>query len=274
MIDSDRNDSTDDLEIDIGSIETQRDEVDQQEESEEVESQTDEATNDESVEVEQVKTKKSGYIPIDDPAIKARVDELTRKMHAERKEKEAAYRELQKYQKEPEPPKEVPPPSADPVTDPEVYRQQWAAREQFIRDQVKYESEAEQRKQQSAATEQAKQEKLLATYNKNIERLKINQNELQAAANTVTQYGISKDLTEFLLEDDDGPAIVKFLHHNVDVLADVVNMSPAKAVSYIERAIRAKVNVKPISKAPPPPTRVNGSRLSSASVEVDGTTYE
>src|SRR5690606_38148522 len=108
-------------------------------------------------------------------------DQLTREKHEARREVERMQRELQQYKKEPEPPKEVPPPSADPVTDPDAYRQQWSAREQYIKDQVKFESESEQRKQQSAANEQKKTEQLLTTYNKNIDRLKISRDDLKKA---------------------------------------------------------------------------------------------
>lgn len=272
MIDSDQDDNIEDLEID-GSLEEEV--TDNEEGSSEESSEQESESTEESVDsAEPVKPKKTGYVEITDPAVKARVDELTRKMHAERKEKEAAYRELQQYKREPEPPKEVPPPSADPVTDPDTYRQQWSAREQYIKDQVKFESESEQRKQQSAAAEQRKTEQLLTTYNKNIDRLKISRDDLKKASDTLTQYGIDDGLTTFLLEDDDGPAIVKFLHNNVDVLADLVSMSPVKAAAFIERSVRGKLNVKPISKAPPPPTKVSGSRTSSATVDVDGTVYE
>lgn len=231
----------------------------QDEDEEQVSSET------ESAESEEVKPVKAGYVEIKDPAVKARVDELTRKMHENARRAEAAERKLQQAQKEPEPPKEVPPPSADPVTDPDAYRQQWSAREQYIKDQVKFESESQQRKQQSEAVEQRKHEQLLATYNKNIDRLKISQEDLKKAADTVTQYGISKDLTEFLLEDDDGPAIVKYLHQNVDVLADLVSMSPVKAAAFIERSIRAKLNEKQVSKAPLPATKVQGARKTESS---------
>lgn len=273
MIDSDQDDNIEDLEIDEGSIESQAEEI-EQDEGAESEAQESESTEESESEAEQVKQDKKSYVDIKDPAVKARVDQLTREKHEARREVERMQRELQQYKKEPEPPKEVPPPSADPVTDPDVYAQQVRAREQYIKDQVKFESESQQRKQQSEANEQRKQEQLLTTYNKNMARLKVSPEDLKKAADTVTQYGISKELTEFLLEDDDGPAIVKYLHGNVDVLADLVSMSPVKAAAFIERSIRGKLNAKPISKAPPPPTKVSGSRTSSATVDADGTTYE
>lgn len=274
MIDSDQNDNIDDFEID-GSLEeesTNDEQVDSGEESTEQESESSEESADSAEPVKQ--DKKIGYVEIKDPIVKHRVNQLTKEKHDALREVERMQRELQQYKKEPEPPKEVPTPSADPVTDPEVYAQQMRAREQYVREQVKYESETEQRKQQSAAAEQARQERMLTTYNKNIERLKINQEDLKRAADTVTQYGINKELTEFLLEDDDGPAIVKYLHGNVDVLSDLVTMSPVKAAAYIERNIRAKLTVKQTSKAPPPPTKVHGSRSPSAAADADGTIYE
>jgi len=268
---SDQIDNTEELEVD-GSLEAE-DETEAEEIEEESES-NDESTNDEpESDAEEAPAKKSGYVEFSTPEQKARVAEITRKRYEAEREAAKLKRELEQYRKEPEPPKEVPPPSADPVTDPDVYAKQAREREAYIREATKYETESEQRKKQSAESEQKRQGALLETYNKNIERLKVNPKVLAKAADTCTAYGISKELVEELLEDEDGPAIVAYLGNNVDDLAEVTSLSTAKAVKYIERQIRSKIHSKQTSKAPPPPTRVNGSRP-KASVAVNGTTFE
>lgn len=228
------------------------------EESEEVE----EWDSQESEESESVPAKKSRYVEIKDPQVRARVDQLTREKHEAIRAKEELERKLQQYEKEPEAPKEVPIPTADPVTDSELYVAQLKQREQYIRDQAKYETDSHARQQQKQAAEQARQEALQATYKQNIERLKVNQDVLAKAADVCEKFGIGRnpDLVEYLMEDDDGPAIVAYLGSNPTELAEISTMKPTKAISYIERAIRAKAMKKPVSKAPPPPTKVNGSR--------------
>lgn len=268
---SDQIDNTDDLEID-GSLEAE--ETTEAEEIEEESESNDDSTGDESdSDAEEATAKKTGYVEFSTPEQKARVAEITRKRYEAEREAAKLKRELQQYQKAPEAPKEVPPPSADPVTDPDIYAKQAREREAYIREATKFETESEQRKQQSAQTEQKRLESLAETYNKNAERLKINPKVLQKAADTCTHYGISKELVEELLEDEDGPAIVAYLGHNIEDLAEVTSLSTAKAVKYIERQVRSKIHSKQTSKAPPPPTRVNGSRPKSGVVE-NGTTFE
>jgi len=217
-------------------------------------------TDDDSQEKDEVKPQKAGYVEFSTPEQKARVAEITRKRYEAERETARLKAELEQYKKAPEPPKEVPPPSADPVTDPEIYAKQAREREAYIREAAKFETESAQREQQSAAIEQQKQARLVENYNRNIERLKINPAMLAKAADTCTAYGISKELVNELLDDEDGPAIVAYLGNNIDDLAEVTSVSTAKAIKYIERQVRSKLNVKQTSKAPPPPTKVTGSR--------------
>jgi hypothetical protein len=268
---SDQIDNTEDLEID-GSLEAE-DETEAEEIEEESESNDDSVDAESDGGEEEAPAKKSGYVEFSTPEQKARVAEITRKRYEAEREAAKLKSELEQYRKPPEPPKEVPQPTADPVTDPDIYAQQARAREAYIREATKFETESEQRKQQSAQSEQKRMGTLVETYNKNAERLKVSPAVLAKAADVCTQYGITKELVEELLEDEDGPAIVAYLGHNVEDLAEVTSLSTAKAVKYIERQVRAKLNTKQTSKAPPPPTRVNGSRPKAGVVE-NGTVFE
>lgn len=234
-----------------------------QEDSQEVEN------NEESEdEAEQVKPKKKeGFVEFTTPEQKARVAQLTREKHENARKAEALARELEQYKKEPEPPKEVPAPTADPVTDPELFARQQQERDKYIREHTKFESESELRKQAKQQAENQRKEALVDGYLANRDRLKINPAALAKASDVCAQYGITGDhpLVEELLEDKEGPAIVKFLAENPEHLAEIAGLKPTRALAYIEREVRAKLNVKKQSKAPPPPTKVSGTRQSSSS---------
>lgn len=239
---------------------------------------TDNETDDS--EPEPVKTKKPGYVEIKDPAVKARVDQLSREKHenfrkaeSESRRADALARELEEL-KRPGPPKEVKVPDADPITQPDLYVRQQQERERYIRDQVKYESDAEVREQSRKQTETQKRSAMVDGYKANMDRLKLAPEVMQVASDTCAKFGITGNhpLIDELLEDKDGPAIVKYLHDNQEHLAEIASMRPAKAFAYIEREIRNKLKAKPASKAPPPPTKMNGTRKSDSDKR-SGRTY-
>lgn len=237
------------------------------------EEQEHDAEAEESEESEEVKPKKDGYVEITDPKVKARVDQLSREKHenhrkaeAERRRADELARKLEEYER-PAPPKEVPAPIADPVTDPDAFARQQQEREKYLREATKYEMESEARTQARQQAETQKKNALVEGYAANMARLKLNPQVLAQAAKVCADYGINDNhpLTEDLLEDKDGPAIVKFLADNPEHLAEVASLKPTKALAYIEREIRAKLNERKQSKAPPPPTKVSGTRSSSSS---------
>lgn len=230
---------------------------------------------DEPEESEKVKPKKDGYVEITDPKVKARVDQLSREKHeairkaqADARRADTLARELEELRR-PAPPKEVPPPSADPITEPQEFARQQQHRDEYIRAQTKYDSDTESRNQAKQQAEVQKRSEMVNGYLANMERLKLNPGVLAKAADVCGKYGIGHDhpLTDDLLEDKDGPAIVKYLADNEEHLVEIANMRPSKALAYIEREIRAKLNVKPQSKAPPPPTKVHGTRQSGKVVD-------
>lgn len=215
-------------------------------------------------ESEQVKPKKTGYVEFT-PEQKERVDQITRKRYEAERKAAALEKELTQYKKPPEPPREVPVPDADPITQPGLFAQQQQDRDKYIREHTKFEAETEARSKQEQANEQARFGSLVDKYNKNIETLGINPKTIKAASDILAAAGIGKELTEFLLDDDDGPALVAHLGANLDDTEMVIGMSPIKAVAYIERQIRSRLKTKAVSKAPPPPNKVNGTRTSAQS---------
>ena len=268
MSDSDQIEPEDDgLEIELGE------EVLEEEQSEsEADDQGDEEEESEGGEQVPAEKKESGYVEFDEKQ-KARVDEITRKRYAAERERDELKRELQQYKKPPEAPREIPAPTADPVTDPDLYVRQQQAREQYVREHTIYEANAQASQQQKQAAEAERFGSLVEKYNKNVTRLGISTKVLAEADKTLTSAGISKDLIEFLLDEDDGPALVAHLGANPDDAEAIIRMPSLKVGAFIERQIRSKLKSKPVSKAPQPPTTVRGTRPTKG-VEIDGTTYE
>ena len=264
MIDSDQSPATgDDFEIDLGDLTV---DTDNTEETESTESTETESHSEETVQ------KKSGYVEFTEEQ-KPRVAEITRKRYEAERRAEALEKELAQYKKPPEPPKEVPVPNADPITEPDLFARQQHDRDKYIREHTTYEAVTEAQKQQQQAKEAEKFGSLVEKYNSNIEKLGVNPKSLKSASDNLAAAGIGKELTEFLLDDDQGPALVVYLDANPEDAEMVLGMSPARAASYIERNIRSKLSVKQTSKAPPPPTKISGIRT-AGNVEADGTLYE
>lgn len=221
---------------------------------------------------EKVQAKKSGYVEFT-PEQQARVNDITRKRHDAERRAQAAERELAKYKKPPEPPKEVPQPTADPVTDQDLFLRQQQEREKYIRDKAIFDANEQASQQQKQAALEKRRNDLADVYNKNAERLGVNPRVLAEAAQKLVGMGIPDALSELLLEDDDGPAITAYLGANPDDAETLLSLPAVKVGSFIERHIRSKLKPKQISKAPSPPTKVSGTRPSKG-VESDGTLYE
>jgi len=101
----------------------------------------------------------------------------------------------------------------------------------------------QQQKFNQQQAQQLKQEQLqtqIQTYNARTKELGISTDELQAAGNTVAQYGISDDLTMAILADSDGPLITKYLAANTQELINLSSMNPLQAAMHIERNVREK----------------------------------
>jgi hypothetical protein len=157
------------------------------------------------------------------------------------------------------------PPLPDPFDD--DYEEKVRQREELIAKKAQYDAQQsvwqQQQQAQQQQAEKLKQEQLQAqvqAYNARTKELGISPDELQAAGNTVAQYGISDDLTMAILADSDGPLITKYLAANPMELSSLSNMNPLQGAMHIERVVRAKANAlkpKP-SNAPKPSENLQG----------------
>ena len=122
-----------------------------------------------------------------------------------------------------------------------------------------YQNQAFQQQQQTQQQNEAQarqkevQDSVIAYSNKATE-LGIKNEELQAAASTVAQYGLSDELTLHILADSDGPLITKYLAANSQDGIKLAQMSPYSVGSFLD-GIKVKAGaLKPKTSKTPNPT--------------------
>jgi len=162
-------------------------------------------------------------------------------------------------QRRPEVP-ELPDPYA--LTD-EQYKAQQAKRDQALREAAAFDARQqslnEQAQRLQAQQEQARQDELMAvvgTYTQRAKALGVKPEELQEASQVCGAFGLGGNdpLTQFILADDQGPLITKYLAKNPLELEQLVAMPATQAAVRIATTIRAKaVALKPkVNTAPDP----------------------
>ena len=150
------------------------------------------------------------------------------------------------------------------------YRQKLMQRDQAIIAAASYDTEQQinQRDQQRLANEaQQKQQEALVekvqTYSQRAKRLGVRADELQAAGAVVGQFGMDDQLVQFILDDDKGPLITKYLSQNLAELDKLRSMSTTAAAVRIATTIKAnatalklKVTTAPEPLSKPRPSGV------------------
>jgi DNA primase catalytic subunit len=147
------------------------------------------------------------------------------------------------------------------------FEQKIAQREEALLQKARDESRKEAQKSQlDAKSEAAKRDeaqrvsKLVDVFDKRVSSLGLSRDEIGRAVDVVADYGISSAVGEFLLADEDGPLITKYLAANPLVLDDLRYMSDVSAALKIDREIRkAASSMKPqVSRAPDPAETLSG----------------
>jgi hypothetical protein len=190
------------------------------------------------------------------------VGEKVGKLRAAEREKAALQKELEALRARDQPkPVEVPPlPDLNKVSDAE-YNQVMAARDQALRHNAALDAENKAAQKRAAEAQQELQrrqhEELIKTvsdYNGRAQKLGISTQELQSAAQVINSIGMSDDIAQLILEDDDGPLITKYLSMNIAELDTLSQMSPVRAAARLASVIKPKAAaMKPkTSKAPDP----------------------
>ncbi len=146
----------------------------------------------------------------------------------------------------------------------EDYEAQISARDSAIMQKATQNAQAQVEQAKKTAnmeaakvTEQERVNDLVSGYDKQITVLGLNPDDIRRAGDTVVSYGISTDVAEFILQQEDGPLITKYLADNPLILDDLRNMQPINAALKINSEIRqAASTLKPQASQTPDPTEI------------------
>ena len=122
-----------------------------------------------------------------------------------------------------------------------------------------YQAQQQFQQQEAAQAKNAQIQASMSNYSQKATELGIKQEELQAAGNTVAQYGLSDDLVIHILGDSDGPLITKHLAANPTDGFELAQMSPFMVGNFLDGIKRKASALKPkTSNAPKPSDNLRG----------------
>ena len=156
---------------------------------------------------------------------------------------------------------EMPDPFDDDFDEKVKARDEAILRKAAFDSQNNYYLQQQQAQQQQEAQAKAEQlQKSMISYSSKAQELGIKQEELQAAGNTVAQYGLSDDLVMYILADTDGPLITKHLAANPQEGFELASMSPYKVGQFLDGIKQKAGALKPkTTNAPKPATNLTGN---------------
>jgi len=160
----------------------------------------------------------------------------------------------------------------------QTYEDQLRQHERFTTQQNWQLQQQQARQQQEAAAQQVKLQESMASYSNKAIELGIKQEALQAAGNTVAQYGLSDDLVMHILSDPEGPLITKHLAASPQEGFELANMSPYMVGKFLDGIKEKAGALKPKkSNAPKPATNLQGNGADpemSKYKQIKGATFE
>lgn len=122
-------------------------------------------------------------------------------------------------------------------------------RDNAIRASAQFDANARLQHEQQQLTQQAAQQKVqdaytktVGTYSDRAKTLGMTQEELQVANNTVGQFGIDSNVANFIMQDDQGPLITKYLAENPMEMERLNSLDPMSASVRIATEIKAKAS--------------------------------
>jgi hypothetical protein len=215
------------------------------------------------------------------PWLQEVIDRQTRKWREEQRRAQALEQELQQVRAQlPETRAPEIPPLPDPYDD--DFEAKARARDQAILARAQYDAQQRyiaeqesQRRAMAAQQEQAAVVQAMQTYTQRANEAGISSQDLQAAANTVSAYGMSDQIVRYILNDEHGPQIAMHLASHPQELIAMGQMDPTRAAVHI--ATQISPNLKPAGKkstAPPPPDTLGGGGAPPREDGPEGATYE
>ena len=162
------------------------------------------------------------------------------------------------------------------------YEQKIKERDQAIMQSARNEaikaqqSEATAQQEQARQVEQAKIDRQRNDdFVANADKLGVNRDSLTAASNAVIGYGISPEIANAIITDDNGPLIIQHLASNPLDLHELTNGNAFTAGQKWSEIKASSIALKPkTSQAPPPTTKVSGKGVATEDPALKGMTFE
>ena len=156
------------------------------------------------------------------------------------------------------------------------------ARDKAIGDAAAFDARQEaQETQKAEQTQRAANERqqavttVITTYTDRATALGITPDELVKSGDAVAAYGINDDVTLYILSDEKGPAITKFLAENPVAMDKLNGLTPMQAAAHIESVVKpAALKMKKTTNAPPPSTNLEGGGSPPSERGPKGATFE
>jgi hypothetical protein len=141
------------------------------------------------------------------------------------------------------------------------YEQEMAARDKALQDRAAFDANASYLRQQADLQAQESQRlenealsKSLEDYSGRAQKLGISDKELEVAGNTVYEYGINDHVAKYILADEHGPLITKYLSENPVAMESLNSMPPISAGAFIESQVKPQaIKFKPTTTNAPSP---------------------
>jgi hypothetical protein len=218
-------------------------------------------------------------------AVNRAIGEKVAKQRKAEREAETLRKRVAELEASPQPKLQPVPALPDPlaVSDAE-FRKALAEQQEVVRKNATLEAQVQQANKAAAEAKQELErrqieefQKKVSDYKGNSEKLGITAEELQQAGQIVADIGLSNDLVDLILEDEDGPLMTKYLSRNPVLLEELSRMDPVRAAVKLMNAVKpqaAAMKPKP-SKAPDPvETPSGGSMTRLRNKYLEGATFE
>ena len=123
--------------------------------------------------------------------------------------------------------------------------------------------------------QQAKhQEELNQTFEKNITRLGVNDEQVLDAANTLAQFGADADLANFIMTDDDGPLVAMHFANDLQGFEEFMSLPAMQRGRKLNDVVAAASSYRPKPTNTPDPAPSGGGKTAAPSDGPAGATYE
>lgn len=271
----------DDYIIEVG----EEQETDQVQQSEEVETEGQETDSDPSPDTGESQEKQITFSDEQQRIFDEAVGKKVFKLREKEREAEALKKQLEEIQaKLPQETRPVVPDLPDPfASSDEEYRKRLQERERAISEAAAYDArqqlvyaQQQQAEQEVARQRQAALEEQVKSYAQRATTLGVKPEELQVAGNIVAQFGIDDTLVNYILQDDQGPLITKYLSQNLTELENIRSLPSTMAAVRIATQVKAKAAAlkTKVNQAPKPIQTPHGAGVAPKPRGPQGATFE